>query len=123
MNKTNILTIIALLVVIATAGCAKLSNQIAADGGFFGSYNGDYVVRNDSGGKIMDVWVLKNVMVQETVHGGGWLLRDQTGNAIHLGGDLKVIRVNDATTLSKYHEYHCEFETKSYQELYSEIPR
>ena len=40
----------------------------------------------------------------------------------HLGGDLKVVRVNDAVTLARYHEYHTEFETKSYQELYAKAP-
>jgi len=101
-------------------GCAKFRNEIAADGGLIGSYTGDYVVRNDSGGKIMDVWVLHNVMVQSDNHGAGWLFRDQSGDVIHLGGDVKVIRLNTLDTAGKYHEYHAEFETHTYQELYAQ---
>lgn len=50
-------------------GCAKMQNQIAANGGFWGSYAGDYIVRNDSGGRIMDMWILKNVIVQSVESG------------------------------------------------------
>jgi hypothetical protein len=111
---------ILLLAALVFSGCAKLENQIAANGGFFGSYNADYIVRNDSGGKIMDMWVLRNCMVQSVESGAGWLFRDDNGNPIHLGGDVKVIRVNKGVDMSKYHEYHAEFEKKSYQELYGQ---
>lgn len=107
-----------IVVLFMFVGCAKLENQIAAQGGFFGSYPADYIVRNDSGGKIMDVWVLKNVIVQSEEHSDGWLFRDNEGRPIHLGGDVKVIRCSNSSDLEKYHEYHCEFESKSYQELY-----
>ena len=120
--KTKTLFTLSIAGLLALTGCAKFHNEIAADGGILGSYAGDYIVRNDSGGKIMDVWVLRNVMVQPVRSGAGWLFLDQRGNPIHLGGDLKVVRVNDAVTLARYHEYHTEFETKSYQELYAKAP-
>jgi len=78
---------------------------------------GDYIVRNDSGGKIMDVWVLHDVIVQSEFNGAGWLFKDQTGNVVHLGGDVKVIRLNRGN-MADWHEYHAEFETHTYQELY-----
>lgn len=114
--KTKLLLL--LLLGASLSGCAKLQNQIAANGGFFGTYAGDYVVRNDSGGRIMDVWVLRNVIVQADEHGAGYLFRDQAGNVIHLGGDVKVIRVNDGVELAKYHDYHAEFSLKTYQESF-----
>ena len=113
----SLIPVCALLVILS--GCAKWENEVAADGGVWGSHPGDYVVRNDSGGRIMDVWVLHNVMVQSDEHGAGWLFRDNTGNVIHLGGDLKVIRVQDPKMLLAYHEYHSEFDTKTYQERYA----
>ena len=111
--------ILILAISISFMGCAKLQNRIAANGGFWGSYAGDYIVRNDSGGKIMDMWVLRNVIVQSDEHGSGWLFRDNDGNPIHLGGDVKVVRIVKGIDMSKYHEYHTEFESKTYQELYN----
>lgn len=112
-------TLIAFTVILACAvsSCAKFQNEIAADGGLVGSYNGCYVVRNDSGGRIMDVWVLPDSIVQAEHSGSGWLFRDTHGDVIHLGGDVRVMRLHDSD-LSKWHEYHAEFETKTYQELY-----
>jgi len=106
------------IAIFMLSGCAKFSNEIAANGGLIGSYNGTYVVRNDSGGHIMDMWVLSDVIVQAEKSGAGWMFRDKAGNVIHLGGDVKVMRLKDLSTISGYHEYHAEFETKSYQELY-----
>lgn len=119
MKGVHILLVVCLLVLICLYGCAKMKNEIASDGGFFGSYAGDYIVRNDSGGVIMDMWKLKNVIVQSVTSSDGWLFRDEAGNVINLGGDVKVVRVNDSVTWDKYHEYHAEFNTKSYQELYA----
>lgn len=108
-----------ILIAGALAGCAKLGNQIAADGGLFGDYTGTYIVRNDSGGRIMDVWILRNVIVQSDEHGAGWLMRDNNGNVIHLSGDVKVVRMKgNNEPPAGYHEYHAEFERKTYQELY-----
>ena len=107
---------------LALCGCAKMQNEIAADGGFFTSHNGTYIVRNDSGGRIMDVWVMRDVIVQEGEHGAGFLFRDQNGNVIHLGGDCRVMRLRDDNDplLSKYHDYHAEFEQRSYQEKWGQ---
>lgn len=114
----RIMLCLMLVAVLAATGCAKLENRIDADGGFFGSYPGNYIVRNDSGGKIMDVWILKNVIVQSEAQSDGWLFKDGAGNMINLGGDVKVIRVKDSNEMEKYHEYHAEFEKLSYQELH-----
>ena len=106
------------------SGCAKTWNEADANGGLFFSSTSDYIVRNDSGGKIMDVWVLHDVIVQADHGGAGYLFKDQEGNSIHLGGDCKVLRLNTPSAelrleaMQKYHEYHAEFQNKSYQELY-----
>lgn len=121
MSKhVKFLIVLGILTLLAVwlSGCAKLKNDIAANGGLIGSYPANYIVRNDSGGRIMDVWVLKNVMVQSEFSGAGWLFQDSDGHVIHLGGDVKVIRIESEALLGKYHEYHTEFEIKSYQELY-----
>ncbi len=97
---------------LLSVGCAGISNNIAHDGGLIGTYNGDYIVRNDSGGRIMDVWKLKNVYVENGV------FKDSRGNVIVIKGDIRVMRVNDSETWERYHDYHAEFETKTYQELY-----
>jgi len=114
----NMLIVLLMITALSLTGCAKWRNEIAADGGLIGSYSGDYIVRNDSGGKIMDMWVLHNVMVQSDQHGSGWLFQDQNGNVIHLGGDVKVTRLNHGDSI-KWHEYHAEFEALSYQEMYA----
>lgn len=95
---------------LAFSGCAKQQARNAAKGGFWGSYNGDYIVRNDSGGVIMDIWVLENTIVQSETDSDGWFFVDKSGNVVHLGGDVKVIRVKDKSLLSKYREYHREFD-------------
>lgn len=100
----KIMTLVLLIMLVT--GCAKMKNEIAAKGGFFGSYEGDYIIRNDSGGTIMDVWKLRNVIVQSESQSDGWLFRDGSGNVIHLGGDVKIIRVNDSIIWDKYHDYH-----------------
>lgn len=115
------LIVFVLVVIVGMVGCARLENNIAAKGGFFGSYEGDYIIRNDSGGIIMDVWKLRKVIVQSETQSDGWLFKDGSGNVINLGGDVKIIRINDSVTWDKYHDYHIEFETKSYQELYGII--
>ena len=114
----KIIIFILCIIIVLLCGCAKWSNEIAANGGLIGSYNGNYIVRNDSGGRIMDVWVLSDCMVQSDAHGAGWMFRDKSGNVIHLGGDVKVMRLKDLSAVSEYHEYHAEFEKKTYQELY-----
>ena len=104
------------LMSLGMLGCADMSNQIARDGGILGSYNGDYVIRNDSGGVIMDVWKLKGVKVTET--NGQCLFRDNKGNVVTIGGDVKILRVNDSETWDHYHEYHVENDKIPYQVKY-----
>ena len=104
--------ILASALLLMSVGCASWSNQIAHDGGIVGTYSGDYIVRNDSGGRIMDVWKLRNVYVENGV------FKDSRGNVIVIKGDLRVMRVNDSETWDRYHDYHAEFESKTYQELY-----
>ena len=102
--------LVVLVLLVGLTGCAKTRNYWAAQGGVFASHNGAYVVRNDSGGRIMDVWVLPDAMVQAEESGSGWLFRDTDDDVIHLGGDVKVIRVKERSTLKQYHDYHAEFE-------------
>jgi hypothetical protein len=113
--------IIAVIVAaIALAGCARTQTEIAAQGGFFASHDAPYVVRNDSGGRIMDVWVLENTFVMEGEHGAGFQFVDSAGNVVHLGGDARIIRLKDAAALSRWHEYHAESEQLTYEALYAQ---
>ena len=114
----KILIILLVLIMIVLTGCASYDNQKANGGGFFVKTNGDYVIVNSSGGVIQDVWKLRNVLVESASSSDGWIFMDNDGNSVSLGGDVKVIRVNDANTWESYHEYHYEFETMSYQEKY-----
>jgi len=114
--------IIIVTLCLMVCGCAKLKNKISRDGGFFGSYPGDYVVISQSGGVIMDVYKLNNVMVQSEENSDGWLFKDQIGNVINLGGDIKVIRVTSRNTSDlwgNYEEYHMEFEEQTYREKFN----
>lgn len=109
-----VICFLAVLVVWAMSGCAKWQNDVSARGGLFGSYEGDYVVINYSGGEIMDVWVLEDVYVNSEENSDGWRFSDEEGNVIFVAGDVKVIRADNREVLSKYHEYHMESETQSY---------
>lgn len=104
--------------IVAVAGCADIENEIAANGGGFGPRRGAYVVVNYSGEKIQDVWVLPDAYCQSVTESDGWLFLDVAGNAIHLGGDVKVIRLKSAADLAKWHEYHAEWSTQTYQETF-----
>jgi len=85
-----------------------------------GGIEGDYIVISQSGGKIMDVWKLKNAMCQSSEGSDGWLFRNSAGNPVNIGGDVKVIRMVelDADLWNSYHEYHMELESAAYRELY-----
>jgi len=100
----------------SVSGCAGCRNTIAAKGGLIGSYEGDYVVINYTGGVIADVWVLSDVYVQSEENSDGWRFTDPDGNVVFLGGDVKVIRLKKSDDLKKWHEYHMEFERKTYQD-------
>ena len=76
---------------------------------------------DSKGGKIMDVWKLKKVIVQSTDLSDGWLFKDQKGNSLFVGGDVKTIRLigeNAKEMWDSYHEYHMEFESLSYREKF-----
>ncbi len=90
------------------AGCASWRNDIAHQGGLFTEYRGDYVVISESGGIIMDVWVLEDVYVKSEKDSDGWRFIDRLGQPTNVGGDAKVIRIKDKAELKKYHEYHFE---------------
>ena len=121
INKETIISVIfALALFTVITGCARMKNNVAAKGGFFGSYPADYIVLSQSGGKIMDVWKLNNVIVQSATNSDGWLFLDKNNNAINIGGDVKVIRLNSRNSdlWQHYHEYHMEFESQTYREKY-----
>ena len=89
------------------AGCASFRNNIAHKGGLV-STRGDYVVISESGGVIMDVWVLEDVYVESEKNSDGWRFIDSRGNPTNVSGDIKVIRIQNKTQLKEYHEYHIE---------------
>jgi len=126
MKKTHMLGILLALTACLTVGCAKQRNRWAANGGFFasmtGGVNGDHVVISQSGGEIMDVWKLKNSIVQSPEGSDGWLFRDNDGNPVNIGGDVKVIRIVGGSGVNlwdKDHEYHMEFESQTYREKFN----
>lgn len=109
------------LLCFSFTGCASFWNDIDAGKSMFGSYRGDYVVVNATGGVIADVWVLENVLVESEDGSDGWRFKDNDNNMIHLGGDSKVMRIDNKATLRLYREYHMEFETQTYQEKFGSL--
>ncbi len=109
------------LLCLCFTGCASFWNDIDSGKSLLGSYRGDYVVVNATGGVIADVWILENVLVESESGSDGWRFKDSDNNMIHLGGDSKVIRVDNKATLRLYREYHMEFETETYQEKYGSL--
>jgi len=69
---------ISLLFVLFLTGCASFKNDVAAGDSIFGSYKGDYVVVNATGGVIADVWVLRAYQVKFN--------RDDVAGRYHLRG-------------------------------------
>ena len=125
-SRHKLATTLGALVLSATAltGCAKTRDQITAQGGFFGSHKAPYVVVKQSGGVITDVYKLPNAIIQSEQGSDGWLFVDQSGRAVHIGGDMKSLRF-DSTSDPQwgcYSEYHMEFEKQPYQALHSDIP-
>jgi hypothetical protein len=120
MNKGQTLGTLVLAAAIGLTSCAKLSNNIKRDGSFWGTTTAPYVVIKQSGGKITDVYKLENAYIQSETQSDGWLFVDSKQRPIHMGGDMKSIRFNSTydELWNEYHEYHMEFESKSYQELY-----
>ena len=123
MRKTMLMLVMLLLVIIVVGtGCKKARDKWNAEGSFFGIGNSgaDYIVVNYSGSIICDVYKLKNEFVQSPENSDGWLFL-ANGNPINIGGDSKLIRCrkSDGGLWEKYHEYHMEFESKTYRELYN----
>ena len=118
--KMAMLIILLLVAIVSVSSCKKTRDGWKANGGIFFSSAEDYIVISQSGGQIMDVYKLKNEMVQSCSTSDGWLFL-ANGNPIYLGGDVKTIRLrkDDNGLWEKYHEYHMEFESKTYRELYN----
>jgi len=84
-----------------------------------GGVNADYIVVSQSGGVIMDVWKLKDVMVQSPDASDGWLFFDSKGTSIYIGGDVKIKRAPPAEVWDTYKEYHMEYESLTYREKFN----
>ena len=114
----NLLSILTIVLLISMSSCAKLQNKIDSDGQLIGSKAGSWIVIKQSGGIITDVWLLRNKMVQSEENSDGWLFKDENDNPVHVGGDMKAIRVNnnEEKLFSLYIEYHMEFDSLRYHE-------
>lgn len=119
MKKIKILSIIGLMVAtLSFTGCmASWNNQKALKGGYFTTNKANYVVLNESGGEIMDCWVLKDVYVESEDNSDGLRFVDKNGDGIIIQGDSKVIRINNDDTLGKYVEYHIDTDLIPYDEF------
>ena len=117
----HLIIFLTILILCTFSGCAKFWDGVASNGGIICSSKAPYIIINQSGGKIMDVYKLNDAIVQSPEGSDGWLFLDNTGNPIYLGGDVKTIRListkNDLWDL--YHEYHMENEQLSYREKYN----
>ncbi len=110
--------VIALSLLIALtffSGCAPWRNSAAHKGSIFTSTRGPYVVISYSGGRITDVWVLKNAYVESEKNSDGWLFIDGDRNPINVGGDAKVIRLKDKRDLENYREFRIEIDGGIYR--------
>lgn len=116
----KIIGIILIGMTLTLLNCAKFWDGVDANGGIVSS-KAPYIIINQSGGVIMDVYKLNNAIVQSPSGSDGWLFLDNENNPIYLGGDVKTIRLSGANNSlwDKYHEYHMEFESKTYRELYN----
>jgi len=118
MKKLLLLSMLMLLVVSSTmlSGCAGACQRIKSNGSVIGTTNGDWLVIKQSGGLITDVYKLENVFVQSEAGSDGWLFLDQDGNPVHIGGDMKAMRIekNKELIFSACVEYHQETDTVPY---------
>lgn len=117
-KKIALVTIIGVMCFSLTGCFAGWGNQKAVHGGYFTSDTGKYVVINESGGQIMDIWILKDSYVKSENGSDGATLVDQNGNGVIIQGDVKVIRDNGDLDMSKYVEYHKEIDLIPYDEFY-----
>jgi hypothetical protein len=106
---------------ISLSGCfASCQNTAAMNGSVIGAYNADYIAINESGGTIMDCWILHNVYVESEEDSDGLRFIDSHGDGILVQGDAKIKRVNDPKTFDfdQYVEYHYETDLIPYPEFY-----
>jgi hypothetical protein len=117
MNTRHMVGIMG-LAALAVSGCAKTRNNIAAQGGFLTSHEAPYIVIKQSGGHITDVYKLNNAIIQSEDGSDGWLFRDNEGTPVHIGGDMKSLRLETTSDprWAKYCEYHMEFDARPYHE-------
>jgi hypothetical protein len=120
-KKLLALFIIAGISSFSLTGCfAGWGNDKAVHGGYLSSDTGDYVVLNESGGQIMDCWILKDAYVKSETQSDGLTMVDMNGNGIIIQGDVKIIRDNGKLDMSKYVEYHKELDLTPYEEFFKE---
>jgi len=116
--KKVLALILVLGVTIGSSGCfASFSNGKALNGGYWTTNKTDYIVLNQSGGQIMDVYKLKNAYVESESGSDGVRFADNNGNGVIVQGDTKVIRINNSLDWDKYKEYHIEIDLIPYQEF------
>lgn len=121
MKKKLMLGILLAIVCFSFTGCfASWGNEKALKGGYFSNNTGDYIVLNESGGEIMDCWILKNTYVESETSSDGLRFVDPSGNGIIVQGDAKIIRVNNEIDSKQYIEYHKDTDLISYEEFYKE---
>lgn len=120
--KKVVFGILVILAVMSLGSCARARAQGDFAGSTFGmtSKAGDWIIISQSGGKIMDVWLVKDTIVASAESSDGWIFSDANGTPTSIGGDVKTLRVKNPDMFNKYHEYHMEFESKSYRELYTQ---
>lgn len=121
MKKSKyVVMVIVVLAGMLLSSCADTFNKADFNGGLFTSSKSDYIVISQSGGKIMDVWKLKDSFVSSPYKSDGWIFKTNNGS-VAVGDDAKVIRILDNDIWIKYHEYHMEYEYLSYREKYNNI--
>lgn len=110
---------IILIVLAMLANCADTWNKARANGGLLTSSSADYIVLSQSGGKIMDVYKVKDTFISSPSTSDGWILTTSDGNSVFLGGDIKFIRINNTNNKlwDKYCEYHIEFDKTDYNDF------
>lgn len=122
--KTTIKTLLTITIAFSMVGCAAWNNSITKRGGVIGTYASSYIVINYSGGQIMDIWKLDNAYVQSEQQSDGWLFTDANGNSINIGGDAKLIRVNNksGSQWDSIKEYHRETNLVPYEDFIHAVP-
>jgi hypothetical protein len=110
-------------ILLLVTSCAQFHQKIKADGGFFGTYNGAWIVIKQSGGVITDVYKLDDALVKSEAGSDGWLFLDQNNNPVHIGGDMKAIRCNNdkISMFKQYEEFHMEIDLCTYKEKFEKV--